>query len=110
MVSINYVILSGNLGRDVELRYTPKGRPVVQFTLASHYMRGSVEKKTSWVDCEAFGEYLVHMAADLKKGVAVIIEGKIIAREFTDKAGQMRKKTEIDVKKIILPGSGTSYE
>jgi single-strand DNA-binding protein len=99
MASVNKVILIGNLGRDPELRYTPGGQAVANFTLATNERfstkDGEKQERTEWHRIVAWGRTGEICAQYLSKGRSVYVEGRLQTREWEDKEGQKRKTTEI---------------
>jgi single-strand DNA-binding protein len=99
MASINKVILIGNLGRDPELRYTPGGQAVANFTLATNERfsskDGEKQERTEWHRIVAWGRTGELCAQYLSKGRSVYVEGRLQTREWEDKEGQKRRTTEI---------------
>jgi single-strand DNA-binding protein len=89
MPSFNRVILAGNLTRDPELRYTPKGTAVARFTLAVNrtYTSETGEKKeeVSFVDVDAWARQGEVIAQYLKKGRPVLVEGRLKQDTWEDK-------------------------
>lgn len=109
MAGINKVILVGNLGRDPEVRYTPSGTAVANFTLATTESwtdrDGEKQSHTEWHRVVAWrrlgeicGEYLA-------KGKQVYIEGRIRTKEWEDQEGNKRKTTEIEAQTMQMLGS-----
>ena len=97
MASFNKVILLGNLTRDPELRYTPKGTAVAGFGLAVNrsYTTETGEKKeeVTFVDIDAFGRTAEIVGQYLKKGRPVFIEGRLRYQTWDDKqTGQKKSK------------------
>ena len=115
MASINKVILIGNLGADPEVRYTPSGKAVANFTLATTEQwkgkDGEKNEKTEWhriVAWERLGEICGEY---LHKGRSVYIEGKLQTRGWDDKDGNKRYTTEIIAQNMQMlgpPGSQRS--
>ena len=110
MASLNKVILVGNLTRDVELRYTPKGMAVASFGLAinRHWTNEAGEKKeeVTFVDCSAWGRTAENLAQYMKKGGAILIEGRLRLEQWDDKqTGQKRQKLSVVAEMIQLLGS-----
>ena len=72
---MNKIIVIGNLGRDLEMRYTPMGRPVTSFSVASshRYTTGSGEQReeAEWFNCSAFGKLADTCNQYLTKGKQV---------------------------------------
>src|SRR5262245_26825952 len=95
MASVNKVILIGNLGRDPELRYTPGGQAVANFTLATNERfsskDGEKQERTEWHRIVAWGRTGELCAQYLSKGRSVYIEGRLQTREWEDKEGQKRR-------------------
>ncbi len=108
MASVNKVILVGNLGRDPELRYTPNGTPVANFTMATsdRWTDPSGEKKerTEWHRIVVWGKQAEVVSQYLKKGRQVYIEGAIQTREWQDREGNKRQTTEIRALRVQLLG------
>jgi single-strand DNA-binding protein len=101
---INKFIVSGRIGNDIELKYTPKGTPVVRFVIASdrNYKDESDQWQTvtSWIDCVAWSKWAEFLANQTHKGSAVIVEGRIDTRNWTDQSNVNRKSTEVVVEMI----------
>jgi single-strand DNA-binding protein len=99
MSSVNKVILIGNLGADPEVRYTPSGAAVANFSLATTDQwtnkDGGKEEKTEWHRIVAFNRLGEICGEYLHKGKQVYIEGKIQTRSWEDKEGIKRYTTEI---------------
>lgn len=99
MASVNKVILIGNLGADPEVRYTPSGTAVANFSLATTDQwtnkDGGKEEKTEWHKVVAFNRLGEICGEYLHKGKQVYIEGKIQTRAWEDKEGVKRYTTEI---------------
>jgi single-strand DNA-binding protein len=97
MASFNKVILAGNLTRDPELRYTPKGTAVVKLGLAVSRRwkseTGELKDETTFVDVDAFGKTAETIAQYMKKGRPILIEGRLRYDTWDDKqTGQKRSK------------------
>ena len=89
MASYNRVILAGNLTRDPELRYTPKGTAVARIGLAINrtYTTETGEKKeeVTFVDVEAWGRQAEVIAQYMKKGRPFLVEGRLKLDQWEDK-------------------------
>lgn len=92
-MSINKVILSGRLGRDVELRQTPNGKEVATFSLAvtDNFNR----EVTHWINIVVWNKQAEHCANYLSKGSHVAIEGRLNTRSYENKEGRKVSVTEI---------------
>jgi len=106
VVMINKVILIGNLGADVELRYTQSGAPVASFRVATTErwkgQDGQMQEQTEWHSCNAWGKLAEICSKYLQKGSKVYIEGSINTRKWQDKSGNDRYSTEIKVREMKM--------
>jgi single-strand DNA-binding protein len=105
--SVNKVILLGNVGKDPEIRSTPGGTMVANFTLATSDRQkdpqGNWQDRTEWHNLVAFGRTAEIIRDYVKKGAKLFIEGKIQTRSWDDKeSGQKRYRTEIIVNDLSL--------
>ena len=100
------VIIVGNLGRDPEMRYTPSGKPVTSFSVATNWQytnnAGETIKETIWFRVSAWGKQAETCNQYLKKGNKVLIEGRLTAdpatggpRIWTAQDGQPRASFEV---------------
>jgi single-strand DNA-binding protein len=95
MASFNKVILAGNLTRDPELRYTPKGSAVAGFTLAINHTwkteSGESREEVSFIDIEAWGRQGEVIAQYMRKGRPLLVEGRLKQDSWEDKTTQQKK-------------------
>ncbi len=110
MGSVNKVMLVGNLGRDVELRYTPGGAAVATLNLATTEVwndkSGQRQEKTEWHRVVLWGKQAETLAEYLVKGKQIYVEGRLQTRQWDDKDGNKRYTTEIRGDRIVLLGGG----
>ena len=97
MANYNKVILIGNLTRDPELRYTPKGTAVAKIGLAINRTwrseTGEMKEETTFVDVDAFGRQAETLGQYMKKGRPIMIEGRLRLDTWEDKqTNQKRSK------------------
>ncbi len=89
MANFNKVILAGNLTRDPELRYTPKGTAVAKIGMAINRNwkseTGEMKEEVTFVDIEAWGRQAEVIGQYLKKGRPVLIEGRLRLDTWEDK-------------------------
>ena len=89
MASFNKVILAGNLTRDPELRYTPKGTAVAKIGMAVNRSwkseSGEMKEEVTFVDVEAWGRQAEVIGQYLKKGRPILIEGRLRLDSWEDK-------------------------
>lgn len=106
-MEINTCTVSGNLCRDAELRVTGKGTQMVTFTVACNDRRqnasGQWEDYPNYFDVTAFGKRAERQMAVLKKGVHVVVFGKLSYTKKTDKDGKNRVYIGITAHTIIAP-------
>ncbi len=100
-MSVNKVMLVGNVGRDPEIRRTNSGDTVASFSVATSETwrdkaSGERKERTEWHNVVVFNEQLAKVAETyVKKGSRVYVEGALQSRKFTDKSGNERSVTEI---------------
>ena len=99
MASFNKIMIVGYLGRDPELRYTPQGTPVCDFSIATSERRkdksGDLQEVTTWFRVSLFGRQAELASQYLTKGRQVYVEGQLSQREWTDKDGGARTTLEV---------------
>lgn len=111
MVGFNKVILIGNLTRDPELRYTPSGTPVVNFSLAVNrrYRQADEPKEeVCYVDIVVFGRQAEHCGQYLNKGDGAIVDGRLQQRRWETDDGQKRSKHEVVAQTVTFLPKKTS--
>ena len=98
-MSLNKCMIIGNLGRDPEMRYTPSGQAVTQFTVAvnRNYRDANNEwqEETEWFRVVVWREAGERAAERLRKGSKVYVEGRLQTRQWEDREGQKRYTTEL---------------
>ena len=112
MASFNKVILMGNLTRDPELRYTPKGTAVAKLGLAVNRSwrnaEGQQQDETTFVDVDAFGKQAETLGQYMQKGRPILIEGRLKLDQWEDKStGQNRSKLGVILEKFSFVGGGS---
>ena len=98
-MSLNKAMIIGNLGRDPEMRYTPSGQAVTQFTVAVNRnyknQTGEWQEETEWFRVVVWGQQAERAAEYLRKGNKVYVEGRLQTRQWEDQTGQKRYTTEL---------------
>ena len=115
MAGINKAILLGRLGRDPEVRYTPDGTAVTNFSIATSdewrdKETGEKRERTEWHRIVAFGKLGEICGEYLAKGRQVYIEGRIRTRDWEDREGIKRYTTEIVANDVQFLGSRDTAE
>ncbi len=108
-MSVNKVILVGNLGRDPEVRYLPSGQTVAKFTLATsdsyNDRSGARQERTEWHNIVVWGKQAELCGQYLKKGRQVYVEGRISNQQYEAKDGSgKRYRTEIIAQRVQFLG------
>lgn len=111
MANFNKVILAGNLTRDPELRYTPKGTAVAKFGLAINRNwtseTGEKKEEVTFVDIDSFGRQAEVISQYLKKGRPVLIEGRLKLDQWDDKqTGQKRSRLGVVLESFSFLDAG----
>jgi single-strand DNA-binding protein len=98
-MSLNKCMIIGNLGRDPEMRYTPGGQAVTQFSVATNRnfrdQQGEWQSETEWFRVVVWGDQGERVAEYLRKGHKVYVEGRIQTRQWEDQSGNKRYTTEL---------------
>lgn len=109
MAGVNKAILIGNLGVDPEVRYTPSGRAVANFRIATSEQwtdkDGRKQDRTEWHRVVAWGRLGEICGEYLHKGRQVYIEGKLQTRAWEDRDGNKRYTTEVVAQTMQMLGS-----
>lgn len=103
---LNKVLLIGRLGRDPEMRYTPSGRPVTTFSVATNRTwntsDGDKRTETEWFNIVAWGNLAEICKQYLAKNRLVYIEGRLQTRHWEDSDGNKHSTTEIVANEMIM--------
>jgi single-strand DNA-binding protein len=111
MANFNKVILAGNLTRDPELRYTPKGLAIAKLGLAINRRwtteTGEQREEATFVDVDAFGKQAETISQYCKKGRPLLVEGRLKLDQWDDKqTGQKRSKLGVVLESFSFLDSG----
>ena len=107
---MNRTILKGNLTRDMDLRYTPKGTAVGEFAIAVNrkwkdQQAGEMKEEVVFLECQAWSRQAEVIADHFKKGSPILIEGRLAQDKWTDKeTGKERTKTLVVVEQFEFCG------
>lgn len=111
-MSFNKIIIVGNLGKDPELRYTPQGNAVCNFSMASNEKRrdksGELQDITTWFRITLWNRQAENASKYLQKGSQVYIEGRLRLDEWTDKDGNIRQTLDVTASDMQFLSSGGS--
>jgi single-strand DNA-binding protein len=103
---LNKVLIIGRLGRDPEMRYTPSGRPVTTFSIATsrswNTSDGNRRTETEWFNVVAWSSLAEICKQHLTKGRLVYIEGRLQTRQWEDQEGNKHSSTEIVANEMII--------
>lgn len=111
MASFNKVILVGNLTRDPELRYTPKGMAVAKIGLAVNRTwrseAGEQKEEVTFVDVDVWGRTAENVGQYMRKGSPILIEGRLKLDQWDDKqTGQKRSRLGVTAETVQFLSSG----
>ena len=105
---LNKVMIIGHLGREPEMRYTPSGRPVTSFNLATtrtwNSPDGERREETEWFNVVAWGNLAEICKQYLSKGQQVYVEGRLQSRRWEDQEGKKHFSTEVVANEMIMLG------
>jgi len=115
MANFNRVILAGNLTRDPEVRYTPKGTAIAKITLAINRTwktdSGESKEEVTFVDIDAFGKQAETIGKYLRKGRPLLVEGRLRLDQWDDKqTGQKRSRLGVVLEAFQFMDSGRGDE
>ncbi len=103
---LNKVMIIGFVGRDPEMRYTPSGRPVTSFSVATSRSwtssEGERHEETEWFNVVAWGNLAEICKSHLSKGQQVYIEGRLQTRGWEDDSGKKHFRTELVANEMII--------
>jgi single-strand DNA-binding protein len=106
MVSLNKVLLIGNVGTDPEMRFTPAGNPVTSFRVATSrvYTTSEGERKqdTEWFTVVAWKKQAESCNQFLTKGQRVFVEGSLRTRSWEGRDGQKRVTVEVIANRVLF--------
>src|SRR5215475_6772673 len=110
MASFNKVILVGNLTRDPELRYTPKGTAIAKIGLAVNRVwtneAGEKKEEVTFVDVDIFGRTAENVGQYMRKGRPILIEGRLKLDQWDDKqTGQKKSRLGVVAETVQFLGS-----
>ena len=109
-MSVNKVILVGRLGQNPEVRYTPSGAAVANFSVATNESwtdkSGQKQERTEWHKVVVWGKLAELCSQYLAKGRQVYLEGRLQTRQWQDKDGQTKYTTEIQAQTVQFLGGG----
>ena len=115
MASFNKVILMGNLTRDPELRYTPKGTAIAKVGLAVNRVwtneAGEKKEDVTFIDVDIFGRTAENVGQYMRKGRPILVEGRLKLDQWDDKTtGQKRSRLGVVAETVQFLGSPTGGE
>ena len=108
IASLSKVILVGDLGSDPEMRYTPNGKAVTSFNVATNRRYttsgGESKEETDWFRVSVWGKQAEQCNQFLSKGKQVYVEGRLHARSWEGQDGQMRTSLEVNAERVLFLG------
>lgn len=123
MASLNKVLLIGNVGTEPEMRFTPNGKPVTSFRIATNRVftapDGERKRETEWFTVVTWSKLAESCNQFLTKGKRVYVEGRLRTRTWEGQDGQRRSQAEVVADRVLfldrralasLPAEGTGEE
>lgn len=106
MPSLNKVIIIGNVGNEPEMRFTPNGKPVTSFSVATNWVyttpEGEKKQETEWFSIVAWNRLAEQCNQFLAKGKLVYAEGRIHTRNWEGQDGQAHSRMEVIANRVIF--------
>ncbi len=107
-MTMNKILIIGNLGSDPEMRYTPNGNPVTSFSMATNRRyttsEGESREETEWFTITAWNRLAETVNQFLSKGRQVYVEGRLATSEWQDREGQKRFSLEVTAQTVHFLG------
>ena len=103
-MTLNQILLIGNAGRDAELRYTPNGAAVANFSIAvnrRYQVRDEMREDTEWFNVAAWERQAEFVAERVKRGTRVFVDGRLSTREYTAGNGETRTSLDVNANRVI---------
>lgn len=106
MPSLNKIIIIGNVGGEPEMRFTPNGKPVTSFRVATNWVSttpdGERKQETEWFNVVAWNKLAEQCNQFLTKGKLVYAEGRLHTRTWEGQDGQPHSRTEVIANKVVF--------
>ncbi len=106
MVSLNKVMIIGNVGAEPEMRFTPNGNPVTSFRVATNRVyttpEGERRQETEWFSVVAWNKLAEQCNQFLTKGRLVYAEGRLHTHTWEGQDGQKRSRTEVVASRVVF--------
>ena len=106
MASLNKIIIIGNVGSEPEMRFTPNGKPVTSFSVATNWVyttpEGERKQETEWFNIVAWNRLAEQCNQYLGKGRLVYAEGRIHTRNWEGQDGQQHSRAEVIANRVIF--------
>jgi single-strand DNA-binding protein len=106
MLTLNKVMIIGNVGTDPEMRFTPNGNPVTSFRVATNWVyttpEGERKQETEWFTVVAWNRLAENCNQFLTKGQRVYAEGRLRTRSWEGQDGQRRSRSEVIANRVLF--------
>ena len=107
-MSLNSITLGGNVGNDLEVRYTSNGKAIGSFSLAVQQGYGD-NKRAMWVTCLIFGERAEKLAPHIRKGTKLVVNGRLDVRQYDRNDGTKGTAVEVAVNDFEFMAGGQQH-
>lgn len=106
MPSLNKVTIIGNVGSEPEMRFTPNGKPVTSFSVATNWVyttpEGERKQETEWFNVVAWNKLAEQCNQFLGKGRLVYAEGRLHTRTWEGQDGQQHSRSEVIANRVVF--------
>ena len=111
-MTMNKILIIGNLGSDPEMRYTPNGNPVTSFTVATNRRyktaNGENREETEWFRVSAWNRLAETCNQYLQRGSKIYVEGRLSSRTYTGNDGETRVSLDVNASEVRFLDSRSS--
>ena len=106
MPSLNKVTIIGNVGKEPEMRFTPNGKPVTSFSVATNWMftspEGERKQETEWFNVVTWDRLAEQCNSSVVKGSLVYVEGRLHTRSWEGQDGQPHSRMEVVANRVVF--------
>jgi len=104
-MTLNQILLIGNAGRDAELRYTPSGTAVANFSLAvnrRYQSRNEMREETEWFNVSAWDRQAETVSNLVRRGQRVFVDGRLSTRQYISNSGESRISLDVNANRVLV--------
>lgn len=102
MANFNELTLIGHVGRDAEMKFTPEGKPVANFSVAYSENRGEDDSLTEWFEVETWEKLAETCNQFVSKGMQVMVKGRVLLDRWKDNDNINRSRLKVKAGKVLF--------